>query len=65
MKQMFLLQICYCVRKENNSKLFSPDYDKVYTSFYGNLMMKYVVGSKSIRPDIQKSRQMENAVRDI
>ena len=26
---------------------------------------KYVVGSKSFRPDIQKSRQMENAVRDI
>ena len=25
----------------------------------------YVVGSKSFRPDIQKSRQMENAVRDI
>ena len=26
---------------------------------------KYVVGSKSFRPDIQKPRQMENAVRDI
>ena len=26
---------------------------------------KYVVGSKSLRPDIQKPRQMENAVRDI
>ena len=25
----------------------------------------YVVGSKSLRPDIQKPRQMENAVRDI
>ena len=25
----------------------------------------YVVGSKIFRPDIQKSRQMENAVRDI
>ena len=25
----------------------------------------YVVGSKSFRPDVQKSRQMENAVRDI
>ena len=25
----------------------------------------YVVGSKSFRPDIQKPRQMENAVRDI
>ena len=26
---------------------------------------KYVEGSKSFRPDIQKPRQMENAVRDI
>ena len=26
---------------------------------------KYAVGSKSFRPDIQKPRQMENAVRDI
>ena len=25
----------------------------------------YVVGSKYFRPDIQKQRQMENAVRDI
>ena len=25
----------------------------------------YLVGSKSFRPDIQKPRQMENAVRDI
>ena len=25
----------------------------------------YIVGSKSFRPDIQKPRQMENAVRDI
>ena len=25
----------------------------------------YVEGSKSFRPDIQKPRQMENAVRDI
>ena len=25
----------------------------------------YVVESKSFRPDIQKPRQMENAVRDI
>ena len=28
-------------------------------------LKKYVVGSKSFRPDIQKLRQMENAVRDI
>ena len=26
---------------------------------------RYVVGSKSFRPDIQKPRQMENAVTDI
>ena len=29
------------------------------------LPVMYVVGSKSFRPDIQKPRQMENAVRDI
>ena len=29
------------------------------------LRLAYVVGSKSFRPDIQKPRQMENAVRDI
>ena len=27
--------------------------------------MTYVLGSKSFRPDIQKPRQMENAVSDI
>ena len=27
--------------------------------------VEYVVGSKSFQPDIQKPRQMENAVRDI
>jgi hypothetical protein len=26
---------------------------------------RYVVGSKGFRPNIQKPRQMENAVRDI
>ena len=26
---------------------------------------RYVVGSESFRPDIQKPRKMENAVRDI
>ena len=30
-----------------------------------NFLLWYVVGSKSFRPDIQKPRQMENAVRDI
>ena len=29
------------------------------------LRYTYVVGSKSFRPNIQKPRQMENAVRDI
>ena len=29
------------------------------------MVYMYVVGSKSFRPDIQKPRQMENAVRDI
>ena len=32
--------------------------------FY-RLCLIYVVGSKSFRPDIQKPRQLENAVRDI
>ena len=29
------------------------------------ILVSYAVGSKSFRPDIQKPRQMENAVRDI
>jgi hypothetical protein len=29
------------------------------------ILFRYVVGSKSLRPDIQKPRQMENAVGDI
>ena len=29
------------------------------------LQVGYVVGSKSFRPDTQKPRQMENAVRDV
>ena len=31
----------------------------------GLVFQAYIVGSKSFRPDIQKPRQMENAVRDI
>ena len=30
-----------------------------------NIQQLYVVGSKRFRPDIQKPRQMENAVKDI
>ena len=33
-------------------------------SFFA-ITLSYVVGSKSFRPDIQKPRQMENAVKDI
>ena len=37
-----------------------------YTSLGAKgLTETYVVGSKIFRPDIQKPRQMENAVRDI
>ena len=35
------------------------------TQFVLLLTYMYVVGSKSFRPDIQKPRQMENAVRGI
>ena len=37
-------------------------------NFVLNIMgsaMQYVEGSKSFRPDLQKPRQLENAVRDI
>ena len=37
-------------------------------NFVLNIMgsaMQYVVGSKCFRPDLQKPRQLENAVRDI
>ena len=36
-----------------------------YTIYVVTVKHNYVVGSKSFRPDIQKPRQMENAVRDI
>ena len=49
--------------------------DRIITEYYsytredeniiGMASLRYVVGSKSFRPDIQKPRQMENAVRDI
>jgi hypothetical protein len=45
---------------------------KTHALFTSTLLKKqvrlwspYVVGSKSFRPDIQKPRQMENAVRDV
>ena len=34
-------------------------------SRHGGRSATYAVGSKSFRPDIQKPRQMENAVRDV
>jgi hypothetical protein len=37
--------------------------DKAFTE--GLNVPGYIVGSKGFRPDIQKPRQMENAVRDI
>ena len=43
---------------------YAPSTDETH----GNtriIQVPYVVGSKSFRPDIQKPRQMENAVRDI
>ena len=42
--------------KKLNSGLYTS---KLFVDFH------YVVGSKSFRPDVQKPRQMENAVRDI
>ena len=39
-------------------------YAHIYMDTYVYTYM-YVVGSESFRPDIQKPRQMENAVRDI
>ena len=39
---------------------------RIYYKFFNHCAnVRYVVGSKSFRPDIQKPRQMENAVRDI
>ena len=37
----------------------------VYVTWLFYTVHKYVAGSKSSRPDLQKLRQMENAVRDI
>ena len=38
---------------------------KPHVMFSWCIQSCYVVGSKSFRPDMQKPRQMENAVRDI
>ena len=40
-------------------------FSHIVFSVPGLYMARYAVGSKSFRPDIQKPRQMENAVRDI
>ena len=41
----------------------ATDLKKIYNSLHISAI--YVVGYKSFRPDIQKPRKMENAVRDI
>ena len=46
--------------------LFSAIFDTVILQMRPKFAcLKYVVGSKHFRPDIQKPRQIENAVRDI
>ena len=45
----------------------APDFTSAMELYLREILgtVMYVVGSKRFRPDIQKPRQMENAVRDI
>ena len=55
--------------RERNEAISAVNYNEhtqtVLLFRHKPLRQMYVVGSKSFRPDIQKPRQMENAVRDI
>ena len=46
-------------------RLHSPCFLSTVIEVVSEGRTPYAVGSKSFRPDIQKSHQMENAVRDI
>ena len=61
---LYLLQIkiCCCKAHLTTTGQYKFLFDIVWTVYYFTI---YVVGSKIFRPDIQKPRQMENAVKDI
>ena len=67
--QLFTPQFLTCQFIEHT--LVQPCNGSTFMETYGirtrthTYIHTYVVGSKSFRPDIQKQRQMENAVRDI
>ena len=52
------------VKRSGTAGQNTDDYTMQIFVFLG-YYAEYVVGSKSFRPDVQKPRQMENAVRDI
>ena len=56
----FCLFICLHIMCDKKNTLVSIR--KIYLKMQ---FTTYVVGSKSFRPDIEKPRQMENAVKDI
>ena len=63
----YFKQFCQLKKKRGKSDVLHeprPSYFCISQNIQ-NTAWKYVVGSKSFRPDIQKPRQMENAVRDI
>ena len=60
----FMPGIYYCISEFLKQTMFLRNITKQLFWTY-NVRYKYTVGSKSFRPDIQKPRQMENAVRDI
>ena len=47
------------------SKNYNVKFEVLLMATMKIVLLLYVVGSKSFRSDIQKPRQMENAVRDI
>ena len=59
---------CGLFGSENNQFPVTRDettYSQLSSSVVQFSLHVYVVGSKTFRPDLQKPRQMENAVRDI
>ena len=73
----FIMSVCPSVRMEQLGSqwmdfhevsylsIFRKYVEKIQVSLKSDMDKGYVVGSKRFHPDIQKPRQMENAVRDI
>ena len=61
----FVLQVCWLRQNFQAALCWFAVIVVMSSYYYYYYYYYYVVGPKSFRPDIQKPRQMENAVRDI